>query len=138
MRRYKTDRWNKILRYGGIGICVLIGIFVGALWFYRDSLPPTSELRNFHTDPAPRSMIAMQDGLSFCFRKTKAGFAERIATLPYRCSADNRRQAFLSPFWSRYHWQYQSHCYRYCPYGFLTRSQYNYSANGQKHVLNSG
>ncbi len=47
MRRYKTDRWNKILRYGGIGICVLIGIFVGALWFYRDSLPPTSELRNF-------------------------------------------------------------------------------------------
>ena len=37
----------KLARYAGIAACVMIGIFVGALWFYRDGLPPTSELRNF-------------------------------------------------------------------------------------------
>jgi len=47
MRRYNREKINKIAKYTGIGICVLIGIFVGALWFYRDGLPPTSELRNF-------------------------------------------------------------------------------------------
>ena len=47
MKRYNKDKWTKIARWTGIAVCVLIGIFVGALWFYRDSLPPTSELRNF-------------------------------------------------------------------------------------------
>lgn len=37
----------KLARYAGIAACVMIGIFVGALWFYRDGLPPTNELRNF-------------------------------------------------------------------------------------------
>lgn len=47
MRNYSREKIHKIVRYSGIGICILIGIFVGALWFYRDGLPPTSELRNF-------------------------------------------------------------------------------------------
>ncbi|MDY0152585.1 MAG: PBP1A family penicillin-binding protein [Candidatus Cloacimonas sp.] len=47
MKNYNKQRMTKIARYAGIACCVLIGIFVGALWFYRDSLPPTSELHNF-------------------------------------------------------------------------------------------
>lgn len=47
MKKYDKNRLHKIIRYVGIAICVFIGIFVGALWFYRDGLPPTSELRNF-------------------------------------------------------------------------------------------
>jgi len=47
MRKHSKDRINKIAKWTGIAFCVFVGIFVGALWFYRDSLPPTSELRNF-------------------------------------------------------------------------------------------
>ena len=46
-RKQNKQRFGKALQYVGISICVLIGIFFGALWFYRDGLPPTSELRNF-------------------------------------------------------------------------------------------
>lgn len=47
MKRFTKENLYKISVYAGIGACILIGIFVGALWFYRDGLPPTSELRNF-------------------------------------------------------------------------------------------
>ena len=36
-----------MLRFLGIALAVMIGIFVGLVWFYRDGLPPTNELRNF-------------------------------------------------------------------------------------------
>jgi penicillin-binding protein 1A len=35
--------WQKI----GVATCILIGIIVGIFWFYRDELPPMSELRNY-------------------------------------------------------------------------------------------
>lgn len=47
MKRYSKDKLYKLAIYVGIAGCILIGAFVGALWFYRDGLPPTSELRNF-------------------------------------------------------------------------------------------
>ncbi len=34
-------------RGAGILACVLLGVFLGAFWFYQDDLPPTSELRNY-------------------------------------------------------------------------------------------
>ena len=45
-RRYKRD-YSKTLKIAGIAVCIIIGIAVGVVWFYRDGLPPTSELRNF-------------------------------------------------------------------------------------------
>jgi penicillin-binding protein 1A len=36
-----------MLKIAGIAVCIIIGIAVGVVWFYRDGLPPTSELRNF-------------------------------------------------------------------------------------------
>ncbi len=47
MKRYNKEQIYKIAIYLGIASCIMIGAFVGALWFYRDQLPPTSELRNF-------------------------------------------------------------------------------------------
>ncbi len=37
----------KIIKLMAIALCILSGIGLGAFWFYRDELPPTSELRNF-------------------------------------------------------------------------------------------
>jgi penicillin-binding protein 1A len=31
----------------GAGLCVLIGIMVGVIWFYGDELPPTNELKSY-------------------------------------------------------------------------------------------
>ncbi|MDD2596077.1 MAG: PBP1A family penicillin-binding protein [Candidatus Cloacimonetes bacterium] len=45
-RRHRRD-YNKMLKIAGIAVCIIIGIAVGVVWFYRDGLPPTSELRNF-------------------------------------------------------------------------------------------
>ncbi|MDD3536364.1 MAG: PBP1A family penicillin-binding protein [Candidatus Cloacimonetes bacterium] len=45
-KRLKRD-YTKLLQIVGVSICILIGIVAGIVWFYRDSLPPTSELRNF-------------------------------------------------------------------------------------------
>lgn len=45
-RRHKRD-YSKTLKIAGIAVCIIIGIAVGVVWFYRDGLPPTSELRNF-------------------------------------------------------------------------------------------
>ncbi|MDZ4183194.1 MAG: PBP1A family penicillin-binding protein [Candidatus Cloacimonadaceae bacterium] len=46
-----TDRQKEIalkaLKYVAIAGCVFLGVFIGAFWFYRDDLPPTSELRNY-------------------------------------------------------------------------------------------
>lgn len=36
-----------MIKYLAIAGCVFLGVFLGAFWFYRDDLPPTSELRNF-------------------------------------------------------------------------------------------
>ncbi|MCK9310073.1 MAG: PBP1A family penicillin-binding protein, partial [Candidatus Cloacimonetes bacterium] len=47
MRFNDKEKIYKIAKYLGIAFCIFVGIFVGALWFYRDGLPPTSELRNF-------------------------------------------------------------------------------------------
>ncbi|PKN72197.1 MAG: penicillin-binding protein 1A [Candidatus Cloacimonetes bacterium HGW-Cloacimonetes-3] len=47
MKRLNKEKTYKIAMFLGIASCILIGAFVGALWFYRDGLPPTSELRNF-------------------------------------------------------------------------------------------
>ncbi len=47
MNKRKKERWNKILKWSGLGACVLIGMIMGLFWFYQDDLPPTSELRNF-------------------------------------------------------------------------------------------
>jgi len=38
---------KKLAHKIGIGLCILIGILVGVIWFYRDELPPTSELKNY-------------------------------------------------------------------------------------------
>ncbi|NLN34973.1 MAG: PBP1A family penicillin-binding protein [Candidatus Cloacimonetes bacterium] len=46
-RKNSKSKINKILRFVGIALCILIGIAFGTVWFYSDSLPPTSELRNF-------------------------------------------------------------------------------------------
>lgn len=45
-RRHRRD-YSKTLKIAGIAVCIIIGIAVGVVWFYRDGLPPTSELRNF-------------------------------------------------------------------------------------------
>jgi penicillin-binding protein 1A len=47
MKPRKIKHNNNILKWCGIGACILFGIFLGALWFYQDDLPPTSELRNY-------------------------------------------------------------------------------------------
>ena len=46
MKKLKRN-YNKILQIAGILICITIGVVLGVVWFYRDGLPPTSELRNF-------------------------------------------------------------------------------------------
>lgn len=45
-KRHKRD-YGKIMQIFGIAVCILIGIILGVIWFYRDGLPPTSELRNY-------------------------------------------------------------------------------------------
>ena len=47
MNAHTQEKAHKILKYLWFAFCIFTGIFVGALWFYRDSLPPTSELRNY-------------------------------------------------------------------------------------------
>lgn len=47
MKRIHKRDYRKTLQIFGIAICVIIGIIIGVVWFYRDGLPPTSELRNF-------------------------------------------------------------------------------------------
>jgi len=37
----------RIAKYIGLVICVFVGMSIGAFWFYRDELPPTSQLRSF-------------------------------------------------------------------------------------------
>jgi len=46
-KRKKTNRLGLVLSSIGIVICVMIGTIAGTIWFYSDTLPPTSELRNF-------------------------------------------------------------------------------------------
>ncbi|MCB5262356.1 MAG: PBP1A family penicillin-binding protein [Candidatus Cloacimonetes bacterium] len=46
-KRSKQRRTGKILSIIAIASCIVIGIVVGTIWFYSDTLPPTSELRNF-------------------------------------------------------------------------------------------
>ncbi|MCB5269446.1 MAG: PBP1A family penicillin-binding protein [Candidatus Cloacimonadaceae bacterium] len=47
MRRRDKHNYSKLMQWFGIALCVVIGIILGVVWFYRDGLPPTSELRNF-------------------------------------------------------------------------------------------
>lgn len=47
MTKKFSEKYSKAIQIGGIAICVFIGIIIGVVWFYRDGLPPTSELRNF-------------------------------------------------------------------------------------------
>lgn len=46
-KRSKQRKFGKIFNLIAIAICIVIGIVVGTVWFYSDTLPPTSELRNF-------------------------------------------------------------------------------------------
>ncbi|MCB5270216.1 MAG: PBP1A family penicillin-binding protein [Candidatus Cloacimonetes bacterium] len=46
-KRLKQQRLGKIFTWIAIASCIVIGIVVGTIWFYSDTLPPTSELRNF-------------------------------------------------------------------------------------------
>jgi penicillin-binding protein 1A len=46
-KRKKTNRLGLVLSIIGIVISVMIGTIAGTIWFYSDTLPPTSELRNF-------------------------------------------------------------------------------------------
>ncbi|MDD4309445.1 MAG: PBP1A family penicillin-binding protein [Candidatus Cloacimonetes bacterium] len=47
MKKITKEKLIKISTISWFTLCILLGIFVGALWFYRDGLPPISELRNF-------------------------------------------------------------------------------------------
>ena len=47
MKKLENQTIKKLLKYGGIAGCILLGIFFGMFWFYQDDLPPTSELRNY-------------------------------------------------------------------------------------------
>ena len=47
MKKENKQKWRSILLIGGIAACVLIGVFIGALWYYQDDLPPTVELKNY-------------------------------------------------------------------------------------------
>ncbi len=46
-KRVISEKHRKLIKISVAGLCVLIGIIVGIVWFYRDELPPTAELRNF-------------------------------------------------------------------------------------------
>lgn len=41
------EQHKELCQKVGIGLCVFIGIIVGMVWFYRDELPPMSELKNY-------------------------------------------------------------------------------------------
>ena len=47
MKASTKQKLYSVLKYLWFAFCFITGIFVGALWFYHDSLPPTSELRNY-------------------------------------------------------------------------------------------
>lgn len=47
MKGHNKEKLYKYLQYGGIAVCIFIGLMIGAFWFYRDDLPPTADLRNF-------------------------------------------------------------------------------------------
>ncbi|MCB5252484.1 MAG: PBP1A family penicillin-binding protein [Candidatus Cloacimonadaceae bacterium] len=46
-KRKRQHRLGKIISLIAIAICIVIGMIAGTIWFYSDTLPPTSELRNF-------------------------------------------------------------------------------------------
>jgi penicillin-binding protein 1A len=45
--KYKNEKRIKLLKMLGVALCVLVGIVLGAFWYYQDDLPPTAELRNY-------------------------------------------------------------------------------------------
>jgi len=47
MRNVERKTVKIVLLYFSICVCLIFGIVLGAFWFYRDNLPPTSELRNY-------------------------------------------------------------------------------------------
>ncbi len=47
MKKNNKQKWFKALKVVGIIGCVLVGIVIGAFWYYQDDLPPTVELRNY-------------------------------------------------------------------------------------------
>lgn len=47
MKNDTKQKLYTLLKYLWLAFCLIAGVFIGALWFYRDSLPPTSELRNY-------------------------------------------------------------------------------------------
>ncbi|MBM4398985.1 MAG: PBP1A family penicillin-binding protein [Candidatus Cloacimonetes bacterium] len=49
-RQSRLSNWDKhriLYQKLGVGVCVLIGIILGVVWFYHDELPPMSELKNY-------------------------------------------------------------------------------------------
>lgn len=46
-KKHRKPRSAWVWKLIGVLACVGIGVFLGAFWFYRDDLPPTSELRNY-------------------------------------------------------------------------------------------
>jgi penicillin-binding protein 1A len=47
MTKRRKRNYGNIMQIFGIAVCIVIGIILGVIWFYRDGLPPTSELRNY-------------------------------------------------------------------------------------------
>ncbi len=47
MKLTNKRKINRLLALVGVAGCLLLGVVLGAFWFYQDDLPPTSELRNY-------------------------------------------------------------------------------------------
>ncbi len=47
MKKVKNPNWAKALKIAGVAGCVLIGVIIGAFWYYQDDLPPTAELKGY-------------------------------------------------------------------------------------------
>ncbi len=42
-----TGKHKILFQRIGIGLCLFLGVIVGVIWFYRDELPPMSELKSY-------------------------------------------------------------------------------------------
>ncbi len=47
MKKVKHQNWAKALKIASVAGCVLIGVIIGAFWYYQDDLPPTAELKGY-------------------------------------------------------------------------------------------
>ncbi|MCB5246594.1 MAG: PBP1A family penicillin-binding protein [Candidatus Cloacimonetes bacterium] len=47
MKKENKQNWARALKIAGVVGCVLVGVVIGAFWYYQDDLPPTAELKNY-------------------------------------------------------------------------------------------